>query len=34
MRLEDQATERTAELEDQFAKRLLEHGGLWRDIRP
>lgn len=30
MRLEDQATGRTSELEDQIAKQLLERGGLWR----
>jgi predicted DNA-binding mobile mystery protein A len=29
MRLEDQATGRTAELEDRLAARLLERGGLW-----
>jgi predicted DNA-binding mobile mystery protein A len=31
MRLEDQATGRTSELEDQLAERLLERGGLWSD---
>jgi predicted DNA-binding mobile mystery protein A len=30
MRLEDQATGRTSELEDLIAKQLLERGGLWR----
>jgi predicted DNA-binding mobile mystery protein A len=30
MRLEDQATGRTSELEDQLAEQLLQHGGLWR----
>jgi predicted DNA-binding mobile mystery protein A len=30
MRLEDQATGRTSELEDQIAKQLLQRGGLWR----
>ncbi|MGC1284121.1 MAG: hypothetical protein WA895_14400, partial [Streptosporangiaceae bacterium] len=29
MRLEDQATGRTSELEDQLAEQLLERGGLW-----
>lgn len=29
MRLEDQATGRTSELEDRLAARLLERGGLW-----
>jgi predicted DNA-binding mobile mystery protein A len=31
MRLEDQATGQTAELEDQLVQRLLERGGLWGD---
>jgi hypothetical protein len=29
MRLEDQATGQTSELEDQLAARLLARGGLW-----
>jgi hypothetical protein len=29
MRLEDQATGRTKELEDQLVSQLLERGGLW-----
>jgi hypothetical protein len=29
MRLEDQATGRTSELEDQLAEQLLERGRLW-----
>jgi hypothetical protein len=31
MRLEDQATQQTSQLEDQLADRLLERGGLWGD---
>ena len=31
MVLEDQATEITSELEEQFARQLLERGGLWSD---
>lgn len=30
MRLEDQATGQTSQLEDQLARQLLERGGLWR----
>ena len=30
MRLEDQATDRSADLEDQLTQRLIERGSLWR----
>jgi predicted DNA-binding mobile mystery protein A len=32
MRLEDQATGLTSDLEEQFARRLLERGGLWTTV--
>jgi predicted DNA-binding mobile mystery protein A len=31
MRLEDQATGKAKEMQDQLAEQLLEHGGLWSD---
>jgi predicted DNA-binding mobile mystery protein A len=33
MRLEDQATGKASEMEDQLAEQLLERGGLWSDAR-
>jgi predicted DNA-binding mobile mystery protein A len=33
MRLEDQATGKVSEMEDQLAEQLLERGGLWSDAR-
>jgi hypothetical protein len=32
MSLEDQATGRTQEMEDQLTEQLLERGGLWNDM--
>jgi predicted DNA-binding mobile mystery protein A len=34
MRLEDQATGMTSEMEERFVEQLLERGGLWRDDAP
>ena len=34
MRLEDQATGMTSEIEERFVEQLLERGGLWRDDAP